>query len=58
MEATEMPVNRGIDKEDVVCIYNEILFRKWVFQYFCLENSMDRGARQATVLMPQRAGHD
>ena len=24
-----MPINRGKDKEDVVCIYNGILFRKW-----------------------------
>ena len=27
-------------------------------QYSCLENPMDRGARQATVMGSQRAGHD
>ena len=27
-------------------------------QYFCLENPMDRGAWQATVLGSQRVGHD
>ena len=26
-------------------------------QYSCLENSMDRGAWQATVMGPQRVGH-
>ena len=28
------------------------------FQYFCLENPMDRGALWATVHGPQRVGHD
>ena len=28
------------------------------FQYFSLENSMDRGARQATVHEVKRVGHD
>ena len=28
------------------------------FQYSCLENSMDRGARQAAVNGVQRVGHD
>ena len=28
------------------------------FQYFCLENPMNRGAWQATVHRLQRGGHD
>ena len=27
-------------------------------EYSCLEYSLDRGAYQATVIGPQRAGHD
>ena len=29
-----------------------------VLQYPCMENSMDRGAWQATALALQRVGHD
>ena len=41
MEATEMSINRGMDKEDVLHIYNGILLSHKKQQYNAICNNMD-----------------